>query len=227
MALVASQRPWKRLGVRKSAWTKGKPARARLVGMPSPPSIPGFPPPGNTSTAKAPPFQPEKSEISRKSSVDEEKAAHGDSVSLSARSQRIASMSSDGRDPAHTCACCGQLRRASDSRTLHVEDAVLDACNQSFAAAEAHGHAHVDVAHLITVLGQLPAAIVLFWQHNLDPAVIADAAGRRLAQMRRRSGNEPVTASAEVEDATDERRSAGRPRWPHAREPHRSRWAYC
>lgn len=107
-------------------------------------------------------------------------------------------MFSDGRDPAHTCACCGQTLQATRSLTLQVEETVLDLCNEAFAEADASGHAHVDVAHLIGVLARTPVAQTLFWQLSLDPASMAAAASRWLARIGRRQGSAPVTASAEL-----------------------------
>ncbi|MBA4131753.1 MAG: hypothetical protein C0519_10050 [Hyphomicrobium sp.] len=107
-------------------------------------------------------------------------------------------MFSDGRDPAHTCACCGQALQATRSLTLQVEETVLNVCNQAFAEADAIGHAHVDVAHLITVLARAPEAQGIFWQLNLDPASMAAAANRWLMRLNRRHGSAPVTASAEL-----------------------------
>jgi predicted flap endonuclease-1-like 5' DNA nuclease len=107
-------------------------------------------------------------------------------------------MFSDGRDPAHTCACCGQTLQATRSLTLQVEETVLDLCNEAFAEAYASGHAHVDVAHLIGVLARTPVAQTIFWQLSLDPALMAAAANRWLARIDRRQGSAPVTASAEM-----------------------------
>jgi predicted flap endonuclease-1-like 5' DNA nuclease len=107
-------------------------------------------------------------------------------------------MFSDGRDPAHTCACCGQTLQATRSLTLQVEETVLDLCNEAFAEADASGHAHVDVAHLIGVLARAPESQAIFWQLNLDPASIAAAANRWLMRIDRRQGSAPVTASEEL-----------------------------
>ncbi|OYW54797.1 MAG: hypothetical protein B7Y80_11245 [Hyphomicrobium sp. 32-62-53] len=107
-------------------------------------------------------------------------------------------MFSDGRDPAHTCACCGQALQATRSLTLQVEETVLNVCNQAFAEADAIGHAHVDVAHLISVLARTPEAQTIFWQLSLDPASMAAASARWLTRADRRQGSAPVTASAEL-----------------------------
>ncbi len=103
-----------------------------------------------------------------------------------------------GRDPAHTCACCGQALAHTASLTLQVETRVLDLCNDAFASAEAMGHAHVDVAHLITVLAHTPDAQAIFWQMNLDPAAMAAASVRWLARLDQRQGSAPVAASTEL-----------------------------
>jgi len=107
-------------------------------------------------------------------------------------------MISDGRDPAHTCACCGQPLPATGNLTLKVEAIVLDLCNQAFAEAEACGHAHVDVPHLIAVLTRDPDAIAIFWHYHLDHAAIAAASVRWLARMERRTGATDLNASAEL-----------------------------
>ena len=107
-------------------------------------------------------------------------------------------MFSDGRDPAHICACCGQTLQAPRSLTLQVEANVLDLCNEAFAAADASGHAHVDVTHLITVLARASEAQAIFWQLNLDPDAMAAAANRWLARAVRRQGAATVTASTEL-----------------------------
>lgn len=107
-------------------------------------------------------------------------------------------MFSDGRDPAHTCACCGHELRPTVSLTLQVEDAVLRLCNQAFAEAETSGHAHVDVAHLISVLTRTPEALAVFWQLNIDPAAMTAGATRWLAHIDRRHATAPLTASDEL-----------------------------
>lgn len=103
-----------------------------------------------------------------------------------------------GRDPAHTCACCGQVLAHTGTLTLQVETRVLDLCNDAFASAEAMGHAHVDVAHLITVLARTLETQAIFWHMNMDPAEIAAASARWLARLDQRQGSTPVTASAEL-----------------------------
>ncbi len=107
-------------------------------------------------------------------------------------------MFSDGRAPAHTCACCGQALQATRSLTLQVETDVLDLCNEALADAQAQAHAHVDVAHLITVLTRTAPAQAILWQMNLDTVSMAAAANRWLMRMDRRQGSSPVTASAEL-----------------------------
>ena len=107
-------------------------------------------------------------------------------------------MFSDGRATAHTCARCGQALQTARSLTLQVEANVLDLCNEAYAAADASGHAHVDVTHLILVLARAPEAQAIFWQLNHDPAAMAAAANRWLLRADRRQGSSAVTASAEL-----------------------------
>lgn len=107
-------------------------------------------------------------------------------------------MFSDGRDPAHTCACCGHELRPTVSMTLQVEETVLGLCNQAFAEAESSGHARVDVAHVISALARTPEALTIFWQLNIDPAAMTASATRWLTHMDRRHAIAPLTASDEL-----------------------------